>query len=60
MSTYGRKEDCPPVERFIWSCIGFDYSDFVGIKELSFSDLLTLRSLIDHQATDLFNKSEDA
>jgi len=58
MSTFETKEECLPVEKFIWGCIGFDYREFAGIKELSFSDLLTLRSLIDRQANDLFKNSE--
>ncbi len=58
--SFERIEDCPPVERFIWNSVARDWGDFAGIKELSFSDLLTLRSLIDHQANDLFNKSEDS
>ena len=38
MSLFENKKDCPIVESFIWECIGFDYSDFAGVKELSFSE----------------------
>ena len=58
MSLFENKKDCPIVESFIWECIGFDYSDFAGVKELSFSELLTLRSLIDHQLSTLNKKGE--
>ena len=58
--SFENKEDCPPVESYIWNCIGFDYGEFAGIKELSFAELLTLRSLIDHQVNEIFKNSEDS
>ena len=58
MKTFGRIEDCPPVERALWNSVACSYGDFEGIKELSFTDLLSLRSLVDRQMHDIIGKAE--
>ena len=43
------KNDCPPVEKFLWDKVAKSCGDFEGLHGLSFADLCHLRSLCDHQ-----------
>ena len=57
MTIFERREDCPPVEGFLWDNTAISFGDFEGVHELSFAELLHLKSLVDHQLTDI--KRED-
>jgi len=59
MKTFERKEECPPVERIIWNKVSISWGDFGGIEELSFAELMELRSACGHQAQQILNKSTD-
>jgi len=59
MRVFERKDDCPPVESFIWSKVCCSWGDFEGVEELQYSDLLALRSAVDHQLS-LINQGNDA
>lgn len=43
------KEDCPPVEAFIWDMVSTDWEEFTGICKFSKSDLNCLKSFIEMQ-----------
>lgn len=50
MATFESREDCPPVEDFIWGKLAFDYGGyFGGIRQLTRGELRQLRSLCDQQ-----------
>jgi hypothetical protein len=60
MSTFERREDCPPVEALIWEYVARDYGgDFAGVNKLSFADLLAVRSAVDRQMSIEINKAEN-
>lgn len=47
MGFFTRRNDCGPVEGFIWDFIGFEYCEFEGVKELTRTELLELKRLIE-------------
>jgi hypothetical protein len=53
MTTFERREECPPVEGFLWDNTAISFGNFEGVHKLTFAELLQLRSLVDHQLTDL-------
>jgi len=53
MTTFERREECPPVEGFLWDNTAISFGNFEGVYKLSFAELLHLRSLVDHQLVDL-------
>lgn len=57
-SVFERRDDCPLVESLIWGYVAQEYGDFSGIQELSFADLLALRSAVDHQLQQVVSAGE--
>jgi hypothetical protein len=50
MTTLESRDDCPPVEAFLWDCLSFDYGrEFSGIEQLSLDQVRALRRLCDRQ-----------
>ena len=47
MEFFERRDDCGPVEKFIWDRVGRDYGDFAGIKRLGREQLFELRGLVE-------------
>lgn len=57
MTTLERREECPPVEGFLWDHAAISFGNFEGVHKLTFAELWHLRSLVDHQLTDIKNES---
>lgn len=52
--TFTLYSDCPPVEAFIWdNCVANDGDEWIGINELSKSQLLELMVLCDHRIEEM-------
>ena len=45
--TFDRKEDCGPVEKFIWDQVAIFYGNFEGVYKMSVEDLFILKGLIE-------------
>ena len=42
-----QREDCTPVEAFIWDRVRTDYQDPFGLEELKYEDLCMLKMVLD-------------